>query len=174
MDCSPPGSIHGILQVKILEWLDTPFSKVIFPTQGLNPHPLRLLHWQVGSLPLVPQYWMAKNKNSQAFEGSLWETKPKTHQYWERKNGGNNAGSWGKLTVTGQDYRIWKSMDTEKWRHSNKRITWISLGKKVNYQMKRAESDCLWGTEWGWQGTATFYYNFFVVVVQFILFLNFT
>ena len=26
----------------------------IFPTQGLNLHPLRLLHWQVGSLPLCP------------------------------------------------------------------------------------------------------------------------
>ena len=25
----------------------------IFPTQGLNPHVLCLLHWQVGSLPLV-------------------------------------------------------------------------------------------------------------------------
>ena len=26
----------------------------IFPTQGLNYHLLHLLHWQVGSLPLVP------------------------------------------------------------------------------------------------------------------------
>ena len=26
----------------------------IFPTQGLNPHVLHLLHWQVGSLPLAP------------------------------------------------------------------------------------------------------------------------
>ena len=26
----------------------------IFPTQGLNPCLLRLLHWQAGSLPLVP------------------------------------------------------------------------------------------------------------------------
>ena len=26
----------------------------IFPTQGLNPHLLGLLHWQEGSLPLVP------------------------------------------------------------------------------------------------------------------------
>ena len=26
----------------------------IFPTQGLNPHLLCLLHWQAGSLPLVP------------------------------------------------------------------------------------------------------------------------
>ena len=26
----------------------------IFPTQGLNPHLLRLLHWQANSLPLMP------------------------------------------------------------------------------------------------------------------------
>ena len=26
----------------------------IFPTQGSNPHLLRVLHWQAGSLPLVP------------------------------------------------------------------------------------------------------------------------
>ena len=25
----------------------------IFPTQGLNPHLLHLLHWQAGSLPLA-------------------------------------------------------------------------------------------------------------------------
>ena len=25
----------------------------IFPTQGLNPHLLRLLHWQAGSVPLA-------------------------------------------------------------------------------------------------------------------------
>ena len=26
----------------------------LFPTQGLNPHLLRLLHWQAGSSPLAP------------------------------------------------------------------------------------------------------------------------
>ena len=26
----------------------------IFPTQGLNPHLLHLLHWQADSLPVVP------------------------------------------------------------------------------------------------------------------------
>ena len=56
MDCSPPGILlcpwdsldnntgvgcHALLQG-------------IFPTQGSNPGLLHLLHWQVGSLPLVP------------------------------------------------------------------------------------------------------------------------
>ena len=30
------------------------FLQGIFPTQGLNPHLLCLLHWQAGSLPLAP------------------------------------------------------------------------------------------------------------------------
>ena len=40
MDCSPPGfSVHGILQVRILEWVAISFSRgsAIFPTQGSNP-----------------------------------------------------------------------------------------------------------------------------------------
>ena len=36
-DCSLPGSsVHGILQVRILEWVAIPFSREIFPTQGSN------------------------------------------------------------------------------------------------------------------------------------------
>ena len=55
MDCSSPGSlVHEILQARILEWTAIPFSRGIFLTQGSNPHLLRLLHWQMGSLPLVP------------------------------------------------------------------------------------------------------------------------
>ena len=55
MDGSPPGSsAHGILQARILEWVAMLSSGGIFPIQGLNPSLLRLLHWQVGSLPLAP------------------------------------------------------------------------------------------------------------------------
>ena len=51
MDCSPPGSsVHGIPQARILEWV----AQGIFLTQESNPCFLCLLHWQVGSLPLVP------------------------------------------------------------------------------------------------------------------------
>ena len=52
-DCSPPvSSVHfpgkntGVGCHFLLQW--------IFPTQGLNPCLLRLLHWQAGSSPLVP------------------------------------------------------------------------------------------------------------------------
>ena len=38
MDYSTPcSSVYGILQARILEWIATPFSRGIFPTQGLNP-----------------------------------------------------------------------------------------------------------------------------------------
>ena len=39
MDCSPPGSsIHGILQIRILEWVAIPsLLQGVFPTQGSNP-----------------------------------------------------------------------------------------------------------------------------------------
>ena len=47
-------SVHGILQARILEWFVMPSSKRIFPTQGSNRYLLCLLHWQMGSLPLVP------------------------------------------------------------------------------------------------------------------------
>ena len=52
MDCRLPGSsLHGILQARILDWVAMPSSRGIFPTQGSNPY---LLHWQMGSLGLVP------------------------------------------------------------------------------------------------------------------------
>ena len=38
MDCSPLGSsVHGILQARILERAAIPFSRGIFPTQGIEP-----------------------------------------------------------------------------------------------------------------------------------------
>ena len=55
VDHSLPGSsVHGICQARILEWVAMPSSRGIFLTQGSNPHVLYLLHWQAGSLPLVP------------------------------------------------------------------------------------------------------------------------
>ena len=44
-------SVHGILQARILEWVDTPFSRGSFLTQGLN---LGLPTLQTDSLPSEP------------------------------------------------------------------------------------------------------------------------
>ena len=76
MDCSPPGSsVHAILQARLLEWVAMPSSRrssqpgdqtqvswqeywsgLSFPSPGDLPDPrlLRLLHQQVGSLPVAP------------------------------------------------------------------------------------------------------------------------
>ena len=58
MNCSLPGSsVHGILQAGLLEWVVLPFSRGSSQPRDRTrvsyitlPH---LLHWQVGSLPLV-------------------------------------------------------------------------------------------------------------------------
>ena len=54
MDCSLPiSSVHGISRQETQVGYHA-LLRGIFPTQGLNPHHLCLLHWQAGSLPLVP------------------------------------------------------------------------------------------------------------------------
>ena len=51
----PPGSsIHRIFQATILKWVTISFPRGIFWTQGLNPHLLRLLLWQAGSVTVPP------------------------------------------------------------------------------------------------------------------------
>ena len=55
MDHSPPGSsVHGIFPGKNTRVGCHFLLHGIFPTQGSNEHLLCLLHWQEGSLPLVP------------------------------------------------------------------------------------------------------------------------
>ena len=54
MGCSPPGSsVRGDSPGKNTGVGCRDFLQGIFPTQGLNPYLLCLLHWQVGSLPLA-------------------------------------------------------------------------------------------------------------------------
>ena len=44
-DCSLPGSsVHGILQARILEWVDISLLQRIFPNQELNPGLLHCRH----------------------------------------------------------------------------------------------------------------------------------
>ena len=57
MDCSPPGSsVHGDSPGKNTGVGRHALLQRLFPTQGLNPRLLHLLHWQAGSLPLVPSW----------------------------------------------------------------------------------------------------------------------
>ena len=53
VDRSPPGcSVHGIFPGKNTGLGCNFLLQGIFPTQGLNPHLLFLLHWQADSLPM--------------------------------------------------------------------------------------------------------------------------
>ena len=68
MDCSPPGSsVHGILQARILEWVDVSSSRWSSQPRDRTIVFLCLLHRQVGSLPLVPlgkpysELWQIRN-----------------------------------------------------------------------------------------------------------------
>ena len=46
-----PPPVHGIFQVRLLEWVAVSFFREIFPTQGLNPG---LLHCRQTLLPSEP------------------------------------------------------------------------------------------------------------------------
>ena len=76
MDCSPSGSsVRGIFQVRILKWMPFPPPGGLFHSQGLN---LQLLHWQAGSLPLVP----TKKPQLYARHGAkLWQCSRKQNRY---------------------------------------------------------------------------------------------
>ena len=54
VDHSLPGSsVHGILQAKILRWVAIPYSRGSSRPKDQSRF-LHLLHWQAGSLPLMP------------------------------------------------------------------------------------------------------------------------
>ena len=55
MDCGPPGSsVHWDSLGKNTGVSCHALLQGIFPTGASNPHPLCLLHWQAGYLPLAP------------------------------------------------------------------------------------------------------------------------
>ena len=66
MDCSPPGSsVHRDSPSKSTGMACHALLQGIFPTQGLNPNLLHLLHWQRDSLLLMP---LASFKQHNYFE----------------------------------------------------------------------------------------------------------
>ena len=70
LDCTlTVSSVHGIFQVRILEWVAIFLFQGIFPTQGLNPSLLCLLHcrWLWDSEAQTPK----KGKDSRGREWSV-------------------------------------------------------------------------------------------------------
>jgi len=74
IDCSPPcSSVHGISLARILQWVASSCSRVIFPTQRSNPRLLHLLHLEADSLPLVlPYYYRSLFINSALNSNFKW------------------------------------------------------------------------------------------------------
>ena len=64
MECSTPGSsVRGILQASILEWVAMPSSGGSSQPRDWTCVSLCFLHWQAGSLPLVPPGKPSTNYN---------------------------------------------------------------------------------------------------------------
>ena len=105
VDCSPQGSsVHGILQVRILEWVAKPTS-------------LHLLHQQVNSLPLMPpgkpNHWVPIHELIQHYMAFLTlELLPESHPsspcaYWEtRKSEVRCILTWCFVTVRSNPSRL--------------------------------------------------------------------
>ena len=75
MDGSPPGaSVHGDSPGKNIAVGCYAFLQGISPTQGSNQCLLRLLHWQVGLLPLVAT-WEASRNHSRHCKREKWHLK---------------------------------------------------------------------------------------------------
>ena len=125
MDHSPPrSSVQGIPQARILEWVAMPSSRGIFPTQGLNPHLLCLMHWQADSLLLVPPgkpiNWVGPNL-------IIWAPKSR-----ETSPANNRRGSEGDSKH--EKDLIWDCWLEDEERHMEslrrdriKRPSWTSL-----------------------------------------------
>ena len=86
----PSSSVYEIFQARILEWVVISYQR-IFPTQGLNPSFLCLLHWQVDFFTTVPPWKPDSFLGEQYFQRngamllSLWEfTGKQMHQ--QKKN----------------------------------------------------------------------------------------
>ena len=73
MDCSLPGSsVHGLLQEEYWRGLPNPLLQGIFPTQGLNPRLLHLLHCRQ-----ILSHWATTGaqaiwKNPKLIFGDFW------------------------------------------------------------------------------------------------------
>ena len=70
IDCSPWGSLHGDSPGKNIGVGCHVLLQGIFPTQGLNPHLLYLLHLQASPLPLAPPGKPRKEVNN------AWNDRP--------------------------------------------------------------------------------------------------
>ena len=86
MDCSPPGSsVHGDSLGKDTGVGCHALLQGILQTQGLNPHFLCLLHWEVGSVPVAPPLTPSNCQSGSSTETTLLRV---THNHFVLKGHG--------------------------------------------------------------------------------------
>ena len=97
MDCSPPGSsVHGILQARIPEWIDIPFSR---GSSGPSDQVLGLLHCkQIIYHRLSHQ----REENGNPLQCSCLENPRDWGAWWAAIYG--VAQSWGRSPGEGKGY----------------------------------------------------------------------
>ena len=115
MGCSlASSSVYGVLQARILEWIAIPFSRGIFPTRTKLVSLTSNLHWQVGSLPLVPpgnplmSAYLENSAVATGLEKVGFHSNPKEGQckeysnYWEgnRQEGQGSPNRGNRLQVS--------------------------------------------------------------------------
>ena len=130
-DCSLPGSSeHGILQARILGWVAMPSSGDL-PDSGIKPASLTVsLHWQVGSLPLVPPgkpimgYYSAIKKEGNNAIGSNMDGLRDCHteggKSWKDKY--DIAHMWNLVFKSDTNKLIYKT-ETDLWMLKTNMVT---------------------------------------------------
>ena len=123
-DCSLPGSsVHGILQARILQWV--PMSSSRGSSQPRDRTRVScLLHWQTGSLPLVPPRKPQTFTSLIYLNGKLIHTHTHTHTHTQIKL---HWGLWVEFP------RVWCSLIIFIKNLHCKFTYWISLKQWGNY-----------------------------------------
>ena len=123
MVCSPPGaSLHDSPGKKTIVGCHAHLQG-IFLNQGSNPHLLSLLHWQTGSLPLVPPGKPPKHNTFMQFKDffvllclvmsdSLQPHGPQTTRF---------LGLWN---FSRQEY--WSGLPFPSWHRDGTRVSYIT------------------------------------------------
>ena len=123
MDCNPPGSsVHGILQVRILEWVAIPFSKVSSSPRE-EPGPPA---FQANSLPSEPP---GKPRRCFEFHGTwIWANYALPEIYSHRLLPYSNCSLWAELLFLSHYYYfiLWTTVNSIQSVNSSSCV-WCTL-----------------------------------------------
>ena len=135
MYCSLPGSsVHGDSPDKNTGVGCHALIQGIFPTQGLNPWLLCLLHWQEGTLPLVPHGALVWGSSLQTMEDAKRKQQKPPHHPQASHLGATQSDTVlpeynSLLSITGK--ALFKN-------HSLRRIGWFRQMQNPNIHIMNA------------------------------------